>query len=99
MSNLVTVFHPLGWPVEVTAERAEVLRGRGFTDKAPEVDVDDAEEAPEVDVDDAEEAPEDLKGESLDAALKEAGLPTTGKADEKRARLAEHLAAGQDSAD
>lgn len=36
----------------------------------------------------AEEA-ERLKGEALDEALKEKGLPRTGKADEKRARLAE----------
>lgn len=32
---------------------------------------------------------ERLKGEALDEALKEKGLPRTGKADEKRARLAE----------
>lgn len=31
-----------------------------------------------------------LKGAALDAALKEAGLPTSGTADQKRARLAEH---------
>lgn len=36
---------------------------------------------------------EDLKGQKLDAELKDRGLPTTGTADEKRARLAEHLAA------
>ncbi len=33
-----------------------------------------------------------LAGEALDAALRDAGLPTTGKADEKRQRLAEALA-------
>lgn len=37
--------------------------------------------------------PEELKGEALESALKDAGLPTTGTADEKRARLAEHEAA------
>lgn len=37
----------------------------------------------------------DLKGTALDEALDAAGLPKTGSADEKRARLAEH-AAGQD---
>lgn len=31
-----------------------------------------------------------LQGEALDAALKAAGLPSTGKVDEKRARLVEH---------
>lgn len=35
----------------------------------------------------------ELKGKALDAALEEAGLPTTGTAAEKRAALAEHLAA------
>jgi hypothetical protein len=32
----------------------------------------------------------DLKGKALDEALDAAGLPKTGSADEKRARLAEH---------
>lgn len=34
--------------------------------------------------------PEDLKGVELDKALEEAGLPKSGKADQKRARLADH---------
>jgi hypothetical protein len=34
-----------------------------------------------------------LKGRELDEALEAAGLPTTGKVAEKRARLAEHEAA------
>lgn len=34
--------------------------------------------------------PELLKGAALDQALEDAGLPKTGSADEKRARLAEH---------
>lgn len=34
----------------------------------------------------------ELKGEALDAALRKAGLSTGGRADEKRARLEEHLA-------
>lgn len=34
--------------------------------------------------------PVDLRGAELDAALAAAGLPTSGRADEKRARLAEH---------
>lgn len=37
----------------------------------------------------ATKSPEDLKGAELDAALKDAGLPVTGKADEKRQRLAD----------
>jgi hypothetical protein len=37
------------------------------------------------------EAPaSELKGDALDAALRDAGLPLSGTADEKRARLAEH---------
>lgn len=32
-----------------------------------------------------------LKGEELEKALEDADLPKTGTADEKRARLAEHL--------
>lgn len=32
----------------------------------------------------------ELKGQALDDALEAAGLPKTGSADEKRARLAEH---------
>lgn len=40
---------------------------------------------------DGEEQP--LRGAALDAALESAGLPTTGKAAEKRARLEEHLVA------
>lgn len=42
--------------------------------------------------DDGEPAPGDLKGAELDDALSKAGLAKTGTADEKRARLAEHLA-------
>lgn len=40
--------------------------------------------------------PSELKGEALDEALRSAGLPLTGSADEKRARLAEQQ--GQASA-
>lgn len=32
----------------------------------------------------------DLKGAALDEALEDAGLPKSGSADDKRARLAEH---------
>jgi hypothetical protein len=38
------------------------------------------------------EDPEELRGDALDDALRAAGLSTSGKADEKRARLAEHRA-------
>lgn len=38
--------------------------------------------------------PETLKGDALDAALTRYGLPKTGTADEKRARLKEALEAG-----
>ena len=37
----------------------------------------------------------ELKGDALDAALKERGLSLEGKADEKRARLAESVAADE----
>ena len=90
MADLVTVFHPLGWPVEVSPARAEVFRSRGYTDDDPRVVEDPAE------VEDPVEDAAELKGEALDEALKEAGLPLTGKAEEKRARLAEHLAAQSD---
>lgn len=46
------------------------------------------DEAPDAD-------PAELKGAALDEALEAAGLPKSGTADEKRARLAEHLAAEQ----
>lgn len=38
----------------------------------------------------SEEEAAELKGASLDEALEEAGLSKSGRADEKRARLAEH---------
>jgi hypothetical protein len=40
----------------------------------------------------AADVAEELKGKALDQALEEAGLPKSGSADEKRARLAEHIA-------
>lgn len=39
----------------------------------------------------------ELKGEALDQALKDADLPTTGSADSKRERLAEHAAQQDDT--
>lgn len=33
---------------------------------------------------------DELRGDALDQALRDAGLPTTGKADEKRQRLTDH---------
>lgn len=42
----------------------------------------------------AEPDPADLKGQALDDALETAGLPKSGTADEKRARLAEHAEGG-----
>jgi hypothetical protein len=44
-------------------------------------------------VEDTEADTAGLKGDALDQALNAAGLHTTGRADEKRARLAEHQAA------
>lgn len=41
---------------------------------------------------DSEAPAEELKGEALQEALRAAGLPLTGSADERRARLAEHRA-------
>ena len=37
----------------------------------------------------------ELKGEALDQALRDLGLSTTGTADEKRARVAEHTSQQQ----
>ena len=34
--RLVTVYHPLGWPVVVGPARAEVFRARGYTDEVAE---------------------------------------------------------------
>ena len=42
-----------------------------------------------------QEEPAELKGKALDEALKEAGLPLDGRADEKRARYAEYLASNE----
>lgn len=39
--------------------------------------------------------PVDLRGKQLDEALKAAGLPTSGTAEEKRDRLADHESGGQ----
>jgi hypothetical protein len=79
-------------PIELTpGEKQDVIAagGPGLTLGQSDPDVPDpVEQEPEV----------ELKGEALDAALEERGLPKTGSADEKRARVAEHDAAakGQD---
>lgn len=44
---------------------------------------------------DGSEDGEELKGAALDEALEKAGLPKSGTADEKRARLAEHNDSGE----
>ena len=80
MADLVTITLPQGTRISCDAELA-----RKFQQAEPE--------QPPADQPPADQKPEDLKGEALDAALKEAGLPVSGSADEKRARLAEHLAA------
>ena len=51
-----------------------------------------ADAAPKSVPGDSEQEPAELKGKALDEALKEAGLPLDGRADEKRARYAEYLA-------
>lgn len=70
--------------------------------KGGEVHVDDPEAQDAAETEHAEDAtsgepitepePEPLKGAALDEALEAAGLPKSGTADEKRARLAEHQA-------
>lgn len=40
--RLVTVYHPLGWPVVVGPARAEVFRARGYTDEVAEPAAEDA---------------------------------------------------------
>jgi hypothetical protein len=73
-----------GTPVVLTdGEKADVIAagGPGLPSGQTGPDVPDpVEQEPEV----------ELKGEALDAALEERGLPKTGSADEKRARVAEH---------
>jgi hypothetical protein len=78
-----------GTPVTLTdGEKADVIAagGPGLTLGQSDPDVPDPVE-PEPD--------EELKGEALDKALEERGLPKTGSADEKRARVAEHDAAAK----
>jgi hypothetical protein len=64
-------------------DREMVVRRRRLAQMDPDWEV----------IEDAEADTAGLKGDALDQALKDAGLPTTGRADEKRARLAEHEAA------
>jgi hypothetical protein len=47
---------------------------------------------------DSDGDPAPLRGAALEAALEAAGLPTSGSADDKRARLAEHHAAQAEAA-
>jgi hypothetical protein len=60
-------------------DEAEKAHAAAATDGTP-IEAETPEPEPDV----------ELKGEALDAALEERGLPKTGSADEKRARVAEH---------
>lgn len=73
-------------------DAAETEHAAAATDGTP---VDDGQKAPASDTVGEPEAEPDveLKGQALDDALEERGLPKTGTADEKRARVAEHDAA------
>jgi hypothetical protein len=79
-TDLIEVRHP---DVEKSARvpRSALRHMEGW---APATDA----AAEETDADSGDD--EGLKGKALDAALTDAGLPTTGTADEKRARLADH---------
>lgn len=75
-----------GTPVVLTdGEKADVIAAGGPDLPSGQTDPDNPDPEPEV----------ELKGEALDAALEERGLPKTGSADEKRARVAEHDAAAK----
>lgn len=75
-----------GTPVTTTpGEKADVIAAGGPGLTLGQSDPDNPDPAtPEPEV--------ELKGEALDAALDERGLPKTGTADEKRARVAEYEA-------
>lgn len=83
-TDLIEVRHP---DVEKSARvpRSALRHMEGWTP------VDDAA-TEETDTDSGDDGDDVPKGKALDAALTDAGLPTTGTADEKRARLAEHQA-------
>ena len=69
----------------------EHYQARGWEQRPmpAELDPDQPDKGWTVDQAKAADEAERLKGEALNEALKEKGLPRTGKADEKRARLAE----------
>lgn len=75
--------------VTANGATADFLLRRGYTRVGPAPHVRTPRPLPDP-VSPAEAA--ELKGAALDDALKAAGLPTSGKADEKRDRLAKHLA-------
>lgn len=57
----------------------------------------DTDGASSVTSTDEQTSAEDLKGQALDKALEDAGLPKTGTADEKRERLAREVGDGDTS--
>ena len=67
-------------------EEVEVVTPAVFVEAAADLQPSGEAENASDDSDDAEE----LKGEALDAALEERGLPKSGTADEKRQRVAEY---------
>ncbi|WP_447643172.1 hypothetical protein [Nocardioides zeae] len=71
-------------------DAAETGHAAAATDGTP---IDDGQKAPASDPESEPEPEPELKGQALDDALEERGLPKTGTADEKRARVAEHDAA------
>jgi hypothetical protein len=78
VADVLSGSSPDSLPAKVDGGRAN-LTDRPAADTVADEDADDAAEG-------------ELKGEALDEALRSAGLPVTGKADEKRARLAEFRA-------
>lgn len=79
---------------ELTVDLNEQVETPGFTtDPKPGPVARTSEQAPdEPDADDDGDGDDEPKGQELDDALDQAGLPKSGTADEKRARLREHRA-------
>lgn len=71
---------------------AHEQRGWALAEMPAELDPDAPNLGTTVALAEALDETAELKGKELDAALEAAGLPKSGTADEKRARLAEHEA-------
>lgn len=70
---------------------SQVTVSKGDTVRVVPAELSDRYKARGFDVTEVEANASGLRGAALDEALEARGLPKTGSADEKRARLAEHL--------